>query len=168
MVEKNGSNTNLANTNLNKVLLQTSMGNITIQLYDDMPITTDNFRELVQQGVYDGTIFHRVIDGFVIQGGDASVKGITVPTISDELPNEHSNVRGWVAMAKTNEPDSANSQFYVNLGDNSVKLDSNYSVFGEVIEGMDVVDTIGKVETTGAPDDRPLQEVKIITAQLIS
>lgn len=151
----------------NKVLLRTSRGDITIQLYDDMPITTENFKKLVQQGTYDGTIFHRVVQEniFVIQGGDASVKGINVPTIPDELPNRHSNSRGWVAMAKTSEPNSANSQFYINLKDN-LDLDDNYSVFGRVIAGMDVVDNIGKVETD--ENDRPLQDVIIIKAEFIS
>jgi len=149
----------------NTVLLKTSMGDIKIELYDDMPITTGNFKKLVQQGIYDGTIFHRVIDKFMIQGGDASVKGITVPTIPDELPNKHSNDRGWVAMAKTNEPNSATSQFYINLENNSEDLDSNYSVFGKVIDGMNVVDTIGKVQIDA--NDRPLQDVKIIKAELI-
>ena len=148
----------------NIVLLRTTMGDIKIELYDDMPITTGNFKNLVEQGVYDGTIFHRVIDGFMIQGGDASVKGITVPTIPDELPNKHSNDWGWVAMAKTNEPNSATSQFYINLGNNS-NLDSNYSVFGKVIDGMNVVEAIGKVQTDA--NDRPLQDVEIIKAELI-
>ena len=151
----------------NIVLLKTSMGDIKIELYDDMPITTGNFKNLVEQGVYDGTIFHRVIDGFMIQGGDASVKGITVPTIPDELPNKHSNDRGWVAMAKTSEPNSATSQFYINLENNSEELDSNYSVFGKVIEGMDVVDTIGKVETDPNNNDRPLLDVEIMKAELV-
>jgi peptidylprolyl isomerase len=147
------------------VLLKTNKGDIKIELYDDMPVTTGNFKKLVEQGVYDGTIFHRVIDKFVIQGGDATVKGITVPTIPDELPNKHSNDRGWVAMAKTNEPNSATSQFYINLENNSEDLDSNYSVFGKVIEGMDVVDTIGEVPTDA--NDKPLEDVRIIKAELV-
>jgi len=92
------------------------------------------------------------------------VKGITAPTIPDELPNKHSNDRGWVAMAKTNEPNSATSQFYINL-DNNSNLDSNYSVFGKVIDGMNVVDTIGEVPTDA--NDKPLEDVKIIKAELI-
>ena len=148
-----------------KVLLVTSMGNITIQLYDDMPITTGNFRKLVGQGVYDGTIFHRVVHDFVVQGGDASGKGINVPAIADELPNKHSNLRGFVAMAKTSQPNSATSQFFVNLKDNSASLDSNYSVFGQVISGMDVVDAIGSVATDS--NDKPLINVTLNAAQLI-
>jgi len=152
------------NTNPVKVLLVTTMGNITIELYDDMPITSGNFKNLAQKGIYDGTIFHRVVHDFVIQGGDASVKGISVPTILDELPNKHSNVRGSVAMAKTSAPNSATSQFYISLKDN-VRLDSNYSVFGKVITGMDVVDAIGN--TTTDTNDKPLQDVMIIRAELI-
>lgn len=149
----------------NKVLLRTTMGDITIQLYDDMPITTGNFRDLVKRGVYDGTIFHRVVHDFVIQGGDASVKGISVATIPDELPNKHSNIRGSVAMAKTSAPNSATSQFYINLKDN-LNLDSNYSVFGSVIAGMDVVDAIGKVQTDS--NEKPLQDVRVTKAEFIS
>ena len=146
-----------------RVLLVTSMGNFTIELYSDMPITSGNFKNLTQHGFYDGTIFNRVVHNFVIQGGDVSMKGIIVPPIPDELPNKHSNARGSVGMAKTNEPNSATSQFYVNLKDN-LNLDSNYTVFGRVIMGMDVVDAIGNV-ATGA-QDRPLQNVTLIRAQL--
>jgi len=149
----------------NKILLRTTMGDITIQLYDDMPITTDNFKNLVKRGVYDGTIFHRVVHDFVVQGGDASVKEISITTIPDELPNKHSNIRGSLAMAKTNAPNSATSQFYINLKDN-LNLDSNYSVFGSVIAEMDVVDSIGKVPTDN--NDKPLQDVRITKAELIS
>lgn len=160
-VDKDLSNQNTVKSNI--VLLETSMGNITIELYDDMPITVNNFKRLTENGVYDGTIFHRVVHDFVIQGGDASSKGINVPTIEDELPNKHSNIRGSVAMAKTSEPNSATSQFYINLKDNP-SLDSNYSVFGRVIEGMDVVDAIGDVKTS---NEKPLQDVTLKKAQLI-
>ena len=152
-----------------RVLLVTSMGNITIELYDDMPITSGNFESLTQSGTYDGTVFHRVVHDFVVQGGDASVKGISVPTIPDELPNKHYNVRGSVAMAKTSDasgrvqPNSATSQFYINLKD-SPHLDTDYSVFGRVIEGMAVVDAIGNVQTD--TNDRPLQDVTLIRAEL--
>ena len=152
------------NANQVKVLLVTTMGNITIELCDDMPITSRNFKNLTQNGIYDGTIFHRVVHNFVVQGGDAGVKGISVPTIPDELPNKHSNARGSVAMAKTNEPNSANSQFYINLKDN-LHLDSNYSVFGKVIAGIDVVDAIGNKSTD--TNDKPLQNVTIIRAELL-
>lgn len=145
-----------------RVLLVTSMGDITIELYDDMPITSENFRNLVGSGVFDETIFHRVIHDFVVQGGDASVKGIDVPTIPDELPNKHNNIRMSVAMAKTTEPNSATSQFYINLKDN-LSLDSNYSVFGRVIAGMDVVDAIGNTPTDA--NDKPLQDVTLIRVE---
>jgi len=147
------------------VVLVTTMGNITIELFGDMPITTGNFKSLTRFGIYDGTLFHRVISNFVIQGGDASAKGIVVPPIPDELPNKHSNVRGYVAMAKTSEPNSARDQFYINLGNNSY-LDAHYSVFGRVVAGMDVVDRISEVPTDES--DRPLQNVTILKAQLVT
>jgi peptidylprolyl isomerase len=153
------------------VLLVTSMGNITIELYDDMPITTDNFKNLVGTGAYDGTLFSRVAYGFVIQGGDTTPKGITVPPIQDELPNKHSNVRGAVAMAKTSQANSATSQFFIDLNDaNAASLDGNYTVFGNVISGMDVVDAIGQVPITptnpqNPTDGTPNQDITIISAQ---
>jgi peptidylprolyl isomerase len=139
------------------------MGNITIQLYEDMPITANNFRNLVGNGSYDGTIFHRVARNFVIQGG--AVSGAS--TIKDELPNKHSNVIWTVAMAKTSQANSATSQFFINLKDNSGSLDSNYSVFGVVIEGTDVVAAIGNVETDPVDDGAPLTTVTIISARLV-
>jgi peptidylprolyl isomerase len=167
MTIKSTPNTNEnTNQNTNRIILRTSMGDITIQLYDDMPITSGNFKNLTQNGIYDGTIFHRVVHDFVIQGGDASARGISVPSIPDELPNKHSNVRGSVAMAKTNQTNSATSQFYINLKDNSSNLDSNYSVFGTVIAGMNVVDTIGSTPTDS--NDKPLQDVTLTKAEFIS
>jgi len=158
-----------AASNLTKVILRTSKGNITIELFDDMPITASNFKNLVSQGVYDSTssgdvTFHRVAKNpAVIQGGDVSAKGINVATIPDELPNKHSNVRGSVAMAKTSQPNSATSQFYINVQDN-LHLDSNYSVFGQVTDGMDVVDEISSVPTSG---ETPLETILILKAELI-
>jgi cyclophilin family peptidyl-prolyl cis-trans isomerase len=154
------------------VLLVTSMGNITIELYDDMPITTGNFKNLVATGVYNGTQFTRVAYGFVIQGGDATEKNITVPPIPDELPNKHSNVAGAVAMAKTSQPNSATSQFFIDLNDsNAASLDSTYTVFGMVISGMNVVDAIGQVPITpvnSATDGTPVTPIYIISAQFVS
>jgi peptidylprolyl isomerase len=147
-----------------RVVLVTSFGNVTVELYGDMPITSGNFKNLVDEGAYDNTIFHRVVHDFVVQGGDVSGKGISVPAIVDELPNKHLNVRGSVAMAKTSEPDSATSQFYINLKDNA-SLDSNYSVFGRVIAGMDVVDAIGSVETDS--NDKPLEDVRLNAAFIV-
>lgn len=155
-----------------KVLIETTMGNITIELFDDMPITTGNFKNLVRTGVYDGTNFTRVAQGFVIQGGDATGTGITVQNITDELPNKHSNLRGYVAMAKTSEPNSATSQFFIDLNDsNAASLDSNYSVFGKVIAGMDVVDAISQVPFTpvlSATDGTPITPVTMIKVMFIS
>jgi len=148
------------------VLFETNMGDITIELYDDMPTTTGNFKNLVQQGVYDGTIFHRVIDGFMIQGGDPTGTGFgdpSIPTIPDEFTDHNRNRRGTIAMANKGA-DTGSSQFFINLVENS-HLDTQHPVFGKVVEGMGVVDSIGKVETD--EDDRPLQEVKIIRAELV-
>ncbi len=150
-----------------RVLLRTDMGDITIQLFDDMPITTGNFKKLVQEGVYDGTIFHRVIDGFMIQGGDPTGTGSgdpTIPTIPDEFTDHNRNDRGTIAMANAG-PNTGSSQFFINLVDNNY-LDSQHPVFGKVIEGMDVVDNIAKVETD--ENYRPLQEIKLIKAEIIS
>jgi len=154
---------------VHEVLLVTSMGNVTIGLYDDMPITAGNFLSLTRSGIYDNTIFHRVVANFVVQGGDPTGTGKgdpNIPTIPDELPNRHSNVLGNVAMAKTAEANSASSQFYINLKDNSADLDSNYSVFGKVTNGMDVVQAIGRVETSQSTElqDRPIVDVKLIKA----
>ncbi len=147
------------------VILVTSMGNISIEVFADMPITSGNFKNLTQYGIYDGTIFHRVAHGFVIQGGDATSKGIIVPTIPDELPNKHSNIRGSVAMAKTSQPNSANSQFYINLVNNT-DLDTRYTVFGKVIAGMSVVDSIGSVQTVPSDDGQPVTTITILHAVL--
>jgi len=161
-----------------RVLLETTMGNITILLFDDMPITSGNFKNLVRTGVYDGTNFTRIVPGFVIQGGDATPKGITVQNITDELPNKHSNLRGYVAMAKLSGPNgtipnSAADQFYINLNDsNAASLDSNYSVFGMVISGMNVADAISLNLPASASlssyDGPPATPVTIIAARFIS
>jgi len=159
MIGKNGSSTG-------KVLLRTNMGNIVIELYGDMPITAGNFKDLVQQEVYDGTIFHRVIDGFMIQGGDPTGTGYgdpAIPTIPDEFTDHNRNDRGTIAMANAG-PNTGSSQFFINLVDNN-HLDSKHPVFGKVIEGMDVVDSIGKVETD--ENDRPLNDVRLIKAELV-
>ncbi len=149
------------------VLLQTTMGNITIQLRNDRPITTGNFKNLVQQGVYDSTIFHRVIAGFMIQGGDPTGTGYgdsSIPKIEDELSGNNLNARGTIAMANTGQPDTGSSQFFINVVDNN-SLDTKHSVFGTVISGMDVVDEISNVGTDNG--DKPLTDVKIIKAELI-
>jgi len=149
-----------------KVLLETNMGDITIMLYDDMPITSGNFRELVEKGFYDGVIFHRVIGGFMIQGGDptGTGRGGSGYTIKDEFTDHNRNSRGTISMANAG-PNTGGSQFFINLVDNN-HLDKMHPVFGEVVNGMDVMDAIGKVKTgTG---DRPLEDVVIIKARVIS
>ncbi|MDD1757677.1 MAG: peptidylprolyl isomerase [Methanotrichaceae archaeon] len=142
------------------------MGNITIQLYDDMPITAGNFKNLTERGYYDGIIFHRVIDGFMIQGGDPTGTGRGGPgyTIKDEFTDHNQNDRGTIAMANAG-PNTGGSQFFINLVNNN-NLDEKHPVFGKVVEGMDVVDAIGNVRTNA--NDRPLQNVTIIHASVIS
>jgi len=160
-IGSNGSN------NPGVVLLQTTMGNITIQLRNDRPITTGNFKNLVQQGVYDNTIFHRVIAGFMIQGGDPTGTGYgdpSIPNIKDELSGSNLNSRGTIAMANTGQPDTGSSQFFINVVDNNY-LDNKHSVFGTVISGMNVVDDISNVGTDDG--DKPLTDVKIIKAEII-
>lgn len=150
-----------------KVRLNTTLGNIVIELYSDMPITIGNFKNLVKQGVYDGVIFHRVIDEFMIQTGDPTGTGMgdpSIPAIQDEFTDHNRNDRGTVAMANTGEPNTGSSQFFINLVNNN-HLDTKHPVFGKVVEGMDVVDSIGKVPTDS--NDRPLEEVKITKAELV-
>ena len=149
-----------------EVLLETNMGDITIQLRDDMPITAGNFKKLVADGFYDGVIFHRVIDGFMIQGGDPTGTGRGGPgyTIKDEFTAQNRNDRGTISMANAG-PNTGGSQFFINLVDNNY-LDRMHPVFGEVVDGMDVVDSIGKVKT--GPGDRPLKEVVIVKAKVVS
>jgi peptidylprolyl isomerase len=150
-----------------KVRLETSMGTIVIALNPDMPITTGNFETLVKSGYYDGVIFHRVMDGFMIQGGDPTGTGRGGPgyMIPDEFTSTNRNNRGTVAMANSG-PNTAGSQFFINLVNNNY-LDSKHPVFGTVVEGMDVVDKIAKVETSGKPYYHPLQDVTIIKAVMI-
>jgi peptidylprolyl isomerase len=149
-----------------KVLLETNMGDVTIQLYDDMPVTASNFKKLVGDGFYDGVIFHRVIDGFMIQGGDPTGTGRGGPgyTIKDEFTDHNKNSRGTISMANAG-PNTGGSQFFINLVDNNY-LDKMHPVFGEVVDGMDVVDKMGKVKT--GPMDRPLKDVVIVKARVLS
>jgi len=158
------------------VVLETSMGRIRIGLYDDKsPVSTENFLKYVRKGHYNGTLFHRVMPNFMIQGGgmtqDMSEKP-TDPPIRNEARNGLRNSRGTVAMARTNDPNSATAQFFINLKDNAF-LDfgirgMGYAVFGEVIEGMAVVDKIAAVQTTrrGQHDDVPVTPVLILSAKV--
>jgi peptidylprolyl isomerase len=152
----------------NTVLLKTNLGDITIELYDDMPITTGNFKNLVRNQTYDGVIFHRVIKDFVIQGGDPTGTGFgdrSIPSIPDEFTHEggNKNKRGTISMANAG-PNTGSSQFFINLAYNDF-LDSRHPVFGEVIEGMDVVDKIGNSDTDDW--DRPIEGIYIIEARLV-
>ncbi len=147
------------------VTLKTTMGDIVIELDAGMPITTGNFKKLVGEKFYDGTIFHRVIEDFMIQGGDPTGSGRGGPgyTIKDEFTKDNHNVRGTIAMANAG-PNTGGSQFFINLVDNTF-LDGKHPVFGKVVKGMDVVDKISKVQKDR--NDKPLQDVKIISATLV-
>lgn len=147
------------------VRLETNMGNITIALDPAMPITAGNFETLVKKGYYDGVIFHRIIDGFMLQGGDPTGTGRGGPgyTIKDEFTNANQNNRGTISMANAG-PNTGGSQFFINLVNNNF-LDTKHPVFGRVIEGMDVVDKIAKVKTDA--NDRPVQNVTIIHAVMV-
>jgi peptidylprolyl isomerase len=147
------------------VKLETNMGNITIALDPAMPVTAGNFETLVKKGYYDGVIFHRVINGFMIQGGDPTGTGSGGPgyAIKDEFLKGNRNDRGTISMANAG-PNTGGSQFFINLVGNNF-LDTKHPVFGKVVEGMDVVDKIAKVKT--GPGDRPLQNVTIIRAVIV-
>ena len=148
-----------------KVQLETTMGKIVIELDSNMPITAGNFEKLVSEGFYDGTIFHRIINGFMIQGGDPQGTGMGGPgyTIKDEFLKNNKNSRGTISMANAG-PNTGGSQFFINLVDNNF-LDAKHPVFGKVVEGMDVIDAIALVDTDS--NDRPYEEVRILNAGLI-
>ncbi len=150
-----------------QAVLRTSMGDITIALYDDMPVTAGNFETLVGQGFYNNVTFHRVIDRFMLQGGDPTGTGTGGPgyQIKDEFPAGRSNRndRGTISMANAG-PNTGGSQFFINLVDNNY-LDTKHPVFGKVVEGMDVVDAIGKVPVDAM--DRPVTPVVITSASML-
>jgi peptidyl-prolyl cis-trans isomerase A (cyclophilin A) len=163
----------------NMVKLETSMGNIVIELNKQAaPVTVKNFLGYVEEGFYDGTIFHRVIPGFMIQGGGFTAemeKKETREPIINEAANGLKNERGTIAMARTNDPDSATSQFFINHRDNGPlnyveNGNPGYAVFGKIIEGMDVVDAIASVNTTTrrGMDDVPIEPVVIKSAEAVS
>ena len=164
------------------VLIKTSMGDITVELnVEKAPKTVENFLQYVKDGFYNGTIFHRVINNFMIQGGgftpDLRQKP-TRPAIPNEAKNGLSNANGTIAMARTNDPQSATAQFYINVADNRV-LDYvsdaqpetwGYAVFGKVISGMDVVDAIKMVPTSPKGPfsrDVPVTDVVIQSVELL-
>ena len=165
-----------------RVLLQTTLGDITLELAaDKAPKTVANFLQYVDEGFYDGTIFHRVISNFVIQGGGYTPDFVKKPTrapIPNEANNGLSNLRGSIAMARTSDPHSATAQFFINVVDNTF-LDHRsqtlrgwgYTVFGKVVEGMEVVDKIRRVPTgRGGPfaKDVPRGPVIIKRAVLLT
>ena len=156
------------------VLFDTTEGEILIELYPDKaPETVANFLKYVDEGFYKNTIFHRVIKGFMIQGGGLTMKMEEKPTsapVKNEADNGLKNDRGTIAMARTMDPHSATAQFFINLVDNDFLNHTaptmqgwGYCVFGKVVDGMDVVDKIGKTKTGSRPpyDDVPLDSVLI-------
>lgn len=162
------------------IVLHTNFGDITIELdYEKAPKSAENFENYVKDGFYDGVIFHRVIDGFMIQGGGfepGMVSKKTSGNIENEADNGLQNKRGTLAMARTMDPHSASAQFFINVSDNTF-LDHTakttegwgYAVFGKVTDGMDVVDKIKGVSTTfrGGHQDVPAEDVVITTAVVV-
>ena len=161
------------------VEMQTSMGTIVIELNSEKaPITVKNFLQYAKDGFYNGTIFHRTIEGFMIQGGGFTKDMNEKPTageIKNEASNGLKNERGSIAMARRQDPNSASSQFFINHKDNTSQLDyplnnGGYAVFGKVTQGMDVVDKIAKVPTgnKGMHQNVPIEPVIIQSVKIIS
>lgn len=163
-----------------KACFKTNKGNIVIELFEaKAPETVRNFVEYIASGFYDGLIFHRVIDGFMIQGGGFDLDGNekeSKPPIKNEAKNMLSNEIGTIAMARTNDPHSATCQFFINVANNTFlnyqsSANWGYCVFGKVIEGMDVVNEIKKVETRTHPrmymQDWPVEDIVIEKATIV-
>ena len=161
------------------ITLCTTMGDISIELdFEAAPITAQNFLQYARDDFYVGTIFHRVIDGFMVQGGGMDIDMVekdTRETIINEADNGRENVPGTLAMARTSEPDSASSQFFINVAENGFLNHSSktpqgwgYAVFGDVIEGMDVVENIESVTTAteGYHRDVPVEIIEITAIQI--
>ncbi|MCY3625282.1 MAG: peptidylprolyl isomerase [Candidatus Dadabacteria bacterium] len=156
------------------VLISTSLGDIKLELYEDKaPITVANFFSYVEEGFFDGTIFHRVINNFMIQGGGMTADMKQKPTkdpIKNEADNGLKNERGTIAMARTAVVDSATSQFFINHADNSFldhgARDFGYAVFGKVVEGIEVVDKIAAVQTRAG--DVPVETVSILSIKVVN
>ena len=163
-----------------RVAFNTSEGRFTVELYpENAPKTVDNFLRYVREGFYDGTIFHRVISGFVIQGGGYTAefqRKSTHPPIVNEADNGLPNERGTLSMARTRDPNSATSQFFINLADNdtlnrrsAANAGAGYAVFGKVVEGMETIDEIAHTETGAAgpfPRDVPRPAIVILDTQV--
>lgn len=155
-----------------RVVMETSQGTMTIELDEEKaPLTTANFLKYVDEGFYNGTIFHRVISNFMIQGGGfepgMKEKKKTKPPIKNESPNGLSNTTGSIAMARLPDPDSATAQFYINVQDNLSLDGARYCVFGKVVEGLDVAEKIKKVPTgmKSGHKDVPVTDVVINTVR---
>jgi peptidyl-prolyl cis-trans isomerase A (cyclophilin A) len=156
--------------------MKTSMGNIEIELFNDKaPVSAKNFEGYVKSNFYAGTIFHRVIPGFMIQGGGMDtnmIEKVTKAPIINEASNGLKNTRGTLAMARTSDPNSATSQFFINVADNNFlnksSMDAGYAVFGKVTKGMEIVDKIVSVPTGnyGMHQNVPKQPIKIISVQI--
>ncbi len=163
------------------ILLHTNYGDIRINLdTQNTPVTANNFIEYAKSGFYDGTIFHRVIKGFMIQGGgfkQGMVQQSTNPAIENESPKAQPNKTGTIAMARTSDPHSASAQFFINVADNHF-LDYKsqtpdgwgYCVFGEVTEGLDIVKKISQVQTTARSGhaDVPIEDVIIQSIEVMA
>ncbi len=153
---------------MSNIIINTNFGKITFKSFPELaPETVRNFEKLAKDGFYDGTLFHRVIPGFMIQGGDPNTKGGEKSTWGTGGPgyslkaefSSRSHLRGIVSMARSQDPDSAGSQFFIVTAD-STFLDRQYTVFGEVIEGMDIADKIVKLQKDS--NDCPLEEAKLL------
>ena len=163
------------------IILHTNFGDITLELnYDKAPKTAENFEQYVRDGFYDGVVFHRVINGFMIQGGGfepGMVQKDTRDTIENEADNGLSNTSGTIAMARTMDPHSASAQFFINVSDNTF-LDHTakttegwgYAVFGKVVDGQDIVNKIKTAPTTmrAGHQDVPVDDVIIESAEVVS
>lgn len=168
--ESNVNNTNLSNTVYAEITMENG-GVIKLELYHNIaPITVENFVSLCDRNFYDGLIFHRVISGFMIQGGDpkgngtgGSGKNIKGEFSANGVENSLSHERGVISMARAQDPNSASSQFFICHADSEF-LDGNYAAFGKVTEGMDVVDAIASVSTDYT--DKPIQEQRIKTIRI--
>ncbi|HUU19343.1 MAG TPA: peptidylprolyl isomerase [Sedimentisphaerales bacterium] len=170
---------NMMTSETKTVKLETSMGNIVIELNEQAaPVTVKNFLGYVEEGFFDGTIFHRVIPDFMIQGGgftDQMEEKQTRAPIINEAKNGLKNDRGTISIARTNDPDSATCQFFINHKDNDFlnyveNGNPGYAVFGKIIEGMDVVDAIASVNTTTRMgyNNVPVKPVEIKSARVVS